>query len=203
MTSHSFDERAATWDDEPTVARARAVAKIIADAVPTSSATRLLEYGAGTGLAAQFLASHVGAVTLADPSAGMRAVAAEKVSSGVLPGETRIWELNLDEDEPPAEQFDLVVTVLALHHVADVAQVLAKLAGMLSPAGRLCIVDLEAEDGSFHGDMNGVAHGFAEAELVANLAAAGMTCDYRRGVYEIDKEGRPYPLFLAVAAAAS
>ncbi len=31
MTSHSFDERAATWDDEPTVARARAVAEIIAD----------------------------------------------------------------------------------------------------------------------------------------------------------------------------
>jgi ubiquinone/menaquinone biosynthesis C-methylase UbiE len=203
MTSHSFDERAATWDDEPTVARARAVAGIIADAVPLGGATRLLEYGAGTGLAAQFLAPHVGSVTLADPSAGMRAVAAEKVASGVLPAETRVWDLNLDDNEPPAEQFDLIVTVLALHHVADVPQVLAKLAGMLSAAGRLCIVDLEAEDGSFHGDMDGVAHGFAEATLTADLTAAGMTCDYRRGVYEIDKEGQPYPLFLAVCAIAS
>lgn len=201
MTSYSFDERAATWDDEPTVARARAIAARIAEAVPLDRATRLLEYGAGTGLTAQFLAPHVGFVTLADPSAGMRAVAAEKVASGVLPGGTRIWDLNLDSDDPPAEQFDLIVTVLALHHVDDVPRVLATLAGMLSDAGWLCVADLETEDGSFHQDADGVAHGFDEASLAAHLMAAGLTCDYRRGVYHIDKEGRRYPLFLAVAAA--
>src|SRR5690606_42045723 len=45
-----FDEKAATWDDDPAkVERARVVADALRDAVPPGPTTRLLEYGAGTG----------------------------------------------------------------------------------------------------------------------------------------------------------
>ena len=63
-----------------------AVADAIREAVPVTGDTRLLEYGAGTGLLAQFLAPHVGPLTLADPSEGMRAVMHDKVERGDLPG---------------------------------------------------------------------------------------------------------------------
>lgn len=81
----SLDDKAATWDDEAKIERARAVADAIAGAVPLEPSMRLFEYGAGTGLVAEQLASRVGPITLADPSAGMREVASEKVAAGSLP----------------------------------------------------------------------------------------------------------------------
>jgi hypothetical protein len=49
--SASFDEQAATWDEDPAkVERSAVVAAAIIATVPLSSATRMLEYGAGTGL---------------------------------------------------------------------------------------------------------------------------------------------------------
>ncbi|TAM89996.1 MAG: class I SAM-dependent methyltransferase, partial [Jatrophihabitans sp.] len=163
----SFDDRAATWDDPDKTARARAVADAITRAVPLDGSERLLEYGAGTGLVAGFLAGSVAAITLADPSAGMREVARGKVESGVLPATTRVWDLNLDLSAPPAEVFDLIVTVMALHHVAGLPAVLSGFAAMLADGGHLCIVDLEEEDGSFHDDPGVAVHsGFGESSLV-------------------------------------
>lgn len=202
----SFDERAATWDDEEKTARARSVVESIAAATGPSPTTRLLEYGAGTGLVAQFLADRVGPVTLADSSAGMRAVAADKVAAGVLPAGTRVWDLDLARDRAevpvPADRFDLIVTVLTLHHVQEVATVLSGLGALLADGGALAIVDFETEDGSFHGEGADVAHGFSADDLGAVAAAAGLRVDYRPGVYAIDKDGRDYPLFLAVCTRA-
>lgn len=81
-----FDEKAKTWDDDPAkVHRARVVAEAIRSAVPLGSSTRLLEYGAGTGMVSQTLADHVGPITLAEPSAGMRAVMVEEMPPGRCP----------------------------------------------------------------------------------------------------------------------
>jgi hypothetical protein len=44
---------------------------------------------------------HVGRITLADPSAGMRAVMEDKVTSGTFPSDTRVWDLDLVRDEVP------------------------------------------------------------------------------------------------------
>jgi SAM-dependent methyltransferase len=198
-----FDERARTWDDDPAkVRRAQAVAAAIRDAVPVGPSTRLLEYGAGTGLVAQSLAEHVGAVTLADPSAGMREAMVAKVASGTLPADTRIWDLDLTSDPPPpGERFELVVTVMALHHIRDLAPVLAGFAELLGTGDHLGIVDLEAEDGSFHADDPGFDghHGFARDGLTDRLDAAGFTDVRFATCFEVEKEDRGYPLFLATA----
>lgn len=200
-TGHSFDERAADWDDERKTARARSVASTIRDTVSPDRSSRLLEYGAGTGLVSQFLAGSVGPITLADPSEGMRAVAREKVDAGVLPAGTRIWDLDLQTSEPPDETFDLIVMVMALHHVPDVSTTLARLAALLSDAGRLCLVDLQEEDGSFHADYTGdepLHAGFGESTMTAMLADAGLDARYLPGIYHVTKNERAYPLFLAV-----
>ena len=121
-----FDAMAETWDDDPAkVERARVAAERIVERVAPTPATRLLEYGAGTALVAQRLAGHVGPMTLADPSAGMRAAMAAKVEAGTLPADVRIVDLDLATSPRPADRYDLVVTVQVLHHVTDLDAVLA------------------------------------------------------------------------------
>ena len=195
-----FDERAATWDADPAkVERARVSADAIRQAVPLTPATRVLEYGAGTGLVAQFLSADVGPVTLADPSAGMRSVMTEKVASGVLPAGTRVWDLDLAADPVPDEAFDLIVTVMALHHIGPLDRVLEGFAALLSDDGHVCIIDLELEDGSFHSsepDFDG-HHGFARPALAGLLEAAGFTDVRFQPCHEMEKDGATYPLFLA------
>lgn len=195
-----FDEMAKTWDDDPTkVERARIAAEqILARTSPTPT-TRVLEYGAGTGLVSERLAPHVGALTLADPSAGMRAAIAAKVEAGALPAGSRIWSMDLGTDAVPAEQFDLIVTVQVLHHVEQIDTVLAAFHAMTAPGGHLCIVDLEREDGSFHGDGFGGHHGFDRVELGAQIEAAGFTRVTFEHSYDLEKDGHAYPLFLALA----
>jgi SAM-dependent methyltransferase len=195
-----FDDQAATWDDDPAkVERAEIVARAIADAVPLDRSTRVLEYGAGTGLVTQALRDAVGAVTLADTSAGMREVIERKIASGVIP-DARVWDVDLaEQDAPTGEAFDLIVTVMTLHHIPDLTRVLANFATLLRDGGHLCIADLEAEDGSFHGEGFAGHHGFARPDLQARLEAAGFTDVAFRPCHHIERETGTYLMFLATA----
>src|SRR5262249_1319459 len=93
--STNFDERAATWDDDPVkVERSQRAADGIRKAVPLVGTARLLEYGAGTGLVSQALRAYVGPVTLADTSSGMRAVMERKIADGSLT-DARVWDVDL------------------------------------------------------------------------------------------------------------
>lgn len=195
-----FDEKAATWDDDPAkVERARVVAQAIRDAIPLTPDTRLLEYGAGTGLVAEALADDVGAITLAEPSAGMREVAAAKVDRGALPSGTRVWDLDLAAAPVPGERFDVIATVMTLHHIHHLEPVLAGFATLLGDGGHLAVVDLEAEDGSFHREDAGFDghHGFDRGALQAQLGAAGFTDVAFQQVHHVEKDSGTFPLFLA------
>lgn len=197
--ANPFDEKAATWDDDPAkIARAREVARCIAAAVPLAGATRVLEYGAGTGLVTQALRSAVGPVTLADSSAGMREVLERKVADGTLDG-GRVWALDLATDDAPDERFDLIVTVMTLHHIADLATVLSAFHGMLAPGGHLCVADLEREDGSFHTADFAGHHGFDREALSAQLRQAGFVEVAFADCTTLEKGGASYGVFLATA----
>lgn len=196
-----FDARAATWDDDPAkVRRAAVVADAIRATVPLGAATRLLEYGAGTGLVSQALAGDVGRITLAEPSTGMREVLTDKVTVGTLPPDARIWALDLaTATSPPDEEFDLVVSVMTLHHIHDPGPVLEGFARLLASGGHVCIVDLVKEDGSFHADSPDFDghHGFDRRELTDQLESAGFDDVRFERCHEVEKDGRTYPLFQA------
>jgi SAM-dependent methyltransferase len=198
--SEDFDERAETWDDDHEHRdRAAVAAALVRDTVPTiGRATRVLEYGAGTGLLAAALAGDVGSIVVTDPSAGMRAVLQRKLADGVF-GSGQVLDLDLARDPVPALEVDLVLALLSLHHVPELPPVLAGFAQLLAPGGSVAIVDLEEEDGSFHDEGFDGHHGFPRGRLTAQLEAAGFTeVGFRDGPV-IDKEGRGYPLFLCTA----
>ena len=198
MPNPDFDERAATWDDEPERReRAHVVARRMLATGQLTGSSRVLDYGAGTGLLSEGLVGHVGALLLTDPSAGMREVAQQKVAAGVLP-DAQVLDLDLTRDPVPDLEVDAIVTMMALHHIPDLTPVLAGFAALLPAGETLAIVDLEEEDGSFHDEDFDGHHGFGRDHLAELLVAAGFGSPRFEHAFRVPKEDRTYDLFLAV-----
>ena len=191
-----FDTRAETWDDESKVRRAEAVASGMRRAMPLRRSMTALEYGAGTGLLSFCLRDTLGWITLADSSAGMRAVAERKIAAA-NEKQMRVVDLDLMRDAVPLERYDLVFSMMTLHHVPDVARGLAAFHELLKRGGYLCIADLDAEDGSFHGPGVDVHHGFERATLGKALATAGFVDVAIGDCFVVAHGPREYPMFLA------
>ena len=202
-SSNPFDLSARNWDADPLkVARARAVAEAIQDMVPLAPGFSALEYGCGTGLVSFALASRLGQVTLADSSPGMLAVVAEKLAASPMT-HLRPLALDLTAEPLPADRFQLIYTLMTLHHVPDVDRILADFSTLLTSPGYLCVADLDAEDGSFHGSDFSGHRGFDRDELGRRARSAGFATVEFRTVYRITKESssgqKEFPLFLMVA----
>ena len=196
-----FDDKAATWDDDPDKQRQSGeVAAAIAARVPLRPRVRLLEYGAGTALVTTALLPHLpeAEVTLVDSSSGMRRVLADKAADGRLPSPTRVWGLDLEAQPVPLERFDLVVTSNVLHHVGELDRVLSGFAQLLDSGGHVAVADLDREDGSFHDHDFGGHHGFDRSEVAARLESAGFADVTVGDAGRVVKGGRGYPVFLAV-----
>jgi 2-polyprenyl-3-methyl-5-hydroxy-6-metoxy-1,4-benzoquinol methylase len=198
-----FDAAARTWDDDPTKARrARRVAEaIVGRGLPLGGMT-VLEYGCGTGLLGFALAPHVAHVTLADTSPGMLAVVRDKIAaSGARNVEAR--HVDLVKGHTLYARYDLVCTLMTLHHITDTDEILRNVHDVLAAGGRVCISDLDKEDGAFHGVGFTGHNGFDREDLARRLRQAGFVNPEFTTIDEITKHTdrglRTFPLFLAVA----
>lgn len=196
-----FDDKARAWDVNPVFQeRAHRIAEAIAAEVPLHAGMTVLDYGCGTGLLSFPLRGRLGPMTLADSSTGMLAVLEEKIVAHEAHTEMQACRLDLMVDPLPAQRFDLIYTSMTLHHVPDTARILALFQTLLKPGGYLCIADLDAEDGSFHGIEYDVHHGFDRTALAGLAQAAGLEAMRFRTVFEIVKDSasgpRAYPVFL-------
>lgn len=199
-----FDASADDWDDEGKVIRSRVIATALRDRLAIDQSTTVFEYGAGTGLATQLLAATgpLGPVTLAEPSDGMRRVATAKVERGDLPTDARVLDLDLATAPAPDDVFDLVLVVMTLHHIPEVEQVVAALADLVAPGGHLAVVELEADDGSFHAHLDQFhGHdGFTSDRMRTLLTGVGLTVTSVEHVHDLAKDGRTYPIMLALGS---
>ena len=194
-TTH-FDTAARDWDQRPMSQQMAAIAPRLLAAVPLAATDHVLDFGAGTGLLAAQIAPLVAQVTALDTSAAMLQVLAEKGHANITALQGDIFAL------PPgtlAPQ-DAIVSAMALLHVADTAALLRAFSALLRPGGRVALVDLYAEDGSFLGDnaAKGVHHlGFAPEALQALAEQAGLQDVAFAEILQVQhKNGRSYPLFL-------
>lgn len=197
----TFDERASGWDTHRRIARAQEAAQTIDAAIDIPAGCRAIEVGAGTGLLGLALRPHFGRLVLADTSEGMLAEAGRKIREGGFDDVTAV-HFDLASDPPPAGgPFDLVVSLLLLHHVRDTSAALAGMHRLLAPSGQVAAIDLDTEDGSFHSpDAEGVHHHGFDRERLAELARRAGFVDVRVGDGQpIDEEGRAYPMFLLTA----
>jgi SAM-dependent methyltransferase len=201
-TNH-FDAISGTWDCDPVKrARALAIAEGIRSEVPLAPQMQALEYGCGTGLVSFALQSELGHIALADSSAGMLSVLEEKVAAN---GFTNMHPRKLDlvADPLPVERYDLIYTAMTCHHIRDTSGLLRILYSLLASAGYLCIADLDAEDGSFHGPGFDGHNGFDRDALGAMAEAVGFREIRFTTVFRMTKGDGPepaeYPVFLMVA----
>ena len=198
-----FDEKAATWDDDPVrVDRAESIADNLANSIDLSSIKQAMEYGSGTGLLSFALKDRLANIVLMDESQNMIDVAIAKCNAhNVKHFKPLMYDL---VKQPVLEyKFDLIFILLTLHHIEDTELILEKFNGLLNPNGYLAIIDLEKEDGSFHEHNNHFHNGFVRTDLENQLNHNGLKPISYEVCYELERgydDGKQkYPLFLIVS----
>lgn len=169
----SFDERAKEWDTPSKIKRSKALAKQIVATLPSDKTLKGMELGCGTGLVSMELKDKFEQITLVDTSEGMLDVLKEKILCNRI---THFKPILRDVfQEPLAERFNVIYTVMTLHHIEDIQLALTKIYGMLLPGGIFFAADLDKEDGSFHKSWEQVHHGFDRYDLEKLSRESGFT----------------------------
>ena len=202
--SNYFDAAAATWDDNPRrIEMAKAIVGAVRESVALSHEMDVFDYGCGTGLLSLLLSSQVRRVTGADNSAGMIQALRNKVARSTQNNIEAVL-LDLEQDPAPSGRYHMVVSGMAMHHIADVRKIINAFHELLLPGGYLCIADLDSEPGVFHDAKAGatVRHlGFKREAVVAIMAEAGFSGLKAVTAYTIrktipDGTERDFPVFL-------
>ena len=200
-----FDEEAKEWDTPESQERARSIADVISSQVPLSINMSAFDYGCGTGQLSFELREKIGSITLADSSTGMLEVLRDKIRTRSADDMNSV-KLDLTSDPLPGKRFDLVYTMMTLHHIPDTRLILSKFYELLNPGGYLCVADLDKEDGSFHGhDVDDVHKGFDRKQLASLAEELGFTKINFSTAYKMEQEvnengeTKLFPIFLMVA----
>jgi tRNA (cmo5U34)-methyltransferase len=202
MMEKTFDEHAATWDENPRrILMVNKVIEVLFKEIGFEKTDKILDYGCGTGLLGYGLIGKVGAVTFCDTSEGMlEQVKKKKEFYGYQ--NVSIVKADLLKDNIP-ETFDLIFSMLVLHHVEDIKRLLLNFSAHLKKYGVFCWIDLDEEDGSFHGDDSIPHFGFEKEPTIQLLKEAGFeTTFYTNELIiqkEVDNELRDFPLFVLIA----
>lgn len=195
-----FDQVSETWDrEERRVRLAQGVTEAIVTRCALPADLDVLDFGCGTGLVSLALRPLVRSVTGVDTSRGMLDVLERKVAAQALEG---VHTVLVSPDSPLAVpgRSDLVVSSMALHHVADLAPLFERFREHLHPGGRVALADLDLEDGTFHEDATGIFHfGFERSAFAALLVAAGFVEVEVETATVTRKAEHAYPVFLATA----
>jgi ubiquinone/menaquinone biosynthesis C-methylase UbiE len=205
MTARDFNRDAADWDEQPgRIKLADGLFAALTREVQLTEELDVFEFGCGTGLITMRVQPWVRTIVGADSSEGMLEQLGRKIAAAQATNvETRL--LDTAKGDRLEGQFDLVVISMVLHHVPVPGEIFTQFYRILRPGGRLAILDLESEDGTFHNDPTGVFHnGFDQAALGQELVAAGFSVPAFTRAMNYAKEqatGAPriYPIFLAVA----
>jgi tRNA (cmo5U34)-methyltransferase len=203
VTKDRFDKAAETWDEKPMrLQLAAANAAAIKKAAQPNRTMTALEIGCGTGLVTTELAPLVKSILAIDTSEGMLSILNEKISSlGLANVTTKCLDMIENFPELAGSSFDLIYSSMVFHHIKHTDKILRNCRELLAPGGRLCVADLDDEDGSFHEDMPGVEHrGFDRGKLTALVKKCGFTEIHfstshvvRKAVTGVERE---YPVFL-------
>jgi tRNA (cmo5U34)-methyltransferase len=185
---NEFDVKAEGWDLNPMhIERSEAVAKQLIERIPLSKSMSALEFGAGTGLTSFSLKDHLKEITMMDKSREMvrkmeekiRSTKSENLKALLFDLENNIWS---------GEGFDMLITQMVLHHIADINSIIKKFYNIINPGGYLAIADLYPEDGSFHREGFKGHPGFSPDKLSEIIKKQGFREISVRKCFTINKK---------------
>ena len=197
-----FDNVAQDWESKPSrVLIAKSSVDNIIETIDLKPDFRILDYGCGTGLIGFGLSNETNTVIGMDYSIGM----VEKFNSKAKElGFTNISAIqhNINEQELPQNEFDLIAISMTLHHIKDTEMFIKKAKSSLKNGGHLCINDLVKEDGTFHDEHKneGVEHfGYDKKELCNLIKNNGFEIIEYKIVYTDHRNNKDYPIFQIIA----
>lgn len=201
MKQDAFQDKAATWDENPVrTAMAEAFTRELRRLVHIRRDWDVLEFGCGTGLAGLRIAELAGRLTMADASEAMLGQLRKKIAAAEFENLT-VTRVNGGGLPFSDASFDLVFTLMAMHHVEDVEGTLREFLRVLRPGGHAVVCDLVTEDGGFHGAEAAPHNGFDQGDLQAMVSRLGFATSETRLHHVIKKpapDGAPkrYPQFI-------
>ena len=204
-TTMIFDKKAKDWDkDQARIARAKVFAKKITDFIKHNNGEmHALEFGCGTGLLSFAMKDRFKTITLIDVSPSMIDVLKGKIKSQNIINMRPIL-IDLFKQRIRKKHFDIVYTLMTLHHITAIEEISKILVSLVKPGGYLCIADTITEDGSLHYDSPDFEghNGFDREELKSMFLRFGMQEVFYEITYVLEKkvkdEIRQYPLFLMI-----
>jgi ArsR family transcriptional regulator len=173
--SESFRRQGADWDEMRALdLPAAAVEAALLALIPEHDAGRLLDIGTGTGRVLELLAPRISQGVGVDASKAMLALARSRLArAGIGHCSVRLADMYR---LPLAEaSFDIAVMQMVLHYAEDPPGVLAEVARVLRPGGRLIVIDLAEH--SRENLVTKLAHrwpGFGDDAMRDLVAGAGM-----------------------------
>lgn len=188
-----FNEVANEWDSPEKIGLIKALALKTKINLDIKQKVKILDFGCGTGLFGLEFIELASELVGVDTSSGMLKVMKQKAE-----GLSNVRTLNVNLEESHLDEtFDLIISSMAFHHLDSPDKMLKKMKNMLNPEGKIVIVDLDKEDGSFHPDniAMGVKHfGFSKEELES--WSKGYSSLRYEIIHEVEKNGRVYPQFM-------
>ena len=197
-----FDNLAQGWDTPDKVARAHEAAQKLLDLVPQIKNSQALEFGGGTALLSQALQQHLKKITVLDSSTEMVKEINQKIKA-LNYSNMSAQQADIVGYNEGVEQFDLVYSLLTLHHIADISKAFESIRAIQPKGGFLVTFDLYPEDGSFHNHMDGVHLGFSSEQMAIFLNNAGYEQRFYEKAFTIQKsavenEQKEFPVFISV-----
>ena len=181
---------AARWDEERSLhAPDATVEQTILDALGSTGYESMLDVGTGTGRMLQLLGKDVGRAVGFDSSHSMLAVARANLERAEIRG---IDLRQGDIYSPPfaSDSFDLIVIHQVLHFLDDPARAIREVSRLLTPGGRLLIVDFAPHSLEFlRSDHAHLRLGFRSDTVEAWLEQSGLAVAAERTIAPPDGEG--------------
>ena len=146
---HSFEDVAywASVFDDPARDAWQKPAEVVA-ALQLRAGMRVADLGAGTGYFSRHLAAAVGetgTVFAADPEPALVAHLRQRAEREQTPNVVPVLA-SADNPRLPAGVVDLVLIVNTVHHINDRLNYLQRLRRVLTPGGRVAVIDYKKED---------------------------------------------------------
>ena len=199
----NFDAMAKDFDTDRRIYRAKTISDKIRSYIVGGCKKSAMEYGCGTGLIGLQLTDDFSTLLLMDSSVEMINQVEQKLKKLGNPMISAMCcDLmeNVNIGEMP--KVDYIFSSLVLHHIQDTEAVLRRFYHLLNDGGHLLIVDINAEDGSFHAkypDFDG-HNGFEYEKLIELTQKVGFKNASIETFYQDSKvhkgEESPYSLFI-------
>ncbi len=196
-----FKDKAKDWDTTDRIKQLSAgVGSCILKNVKLNDQMHVMDFGAGTGLITSQVAPYVNKITAVDISQAMldQLIAKQELKD-------KVQALCQDiTHKPTGEQYDLIMSAMAMHHVEDTDNMVKQFAAHLKSDGKVALADLDKEDGSFHPPgVEGVYHsGFERSAFQAILEKHGFKDVRFETAHIVQGDTKPYPVFLVLATKA-